>query len=82
MAEAVPHGDALVDRRVARDDDLVGEQHAVERMGGGNQCVAIVGVDQLLDQRVDAGVLDARIVVRAGSIGGGRAPEIELLVAR
>ena len=60
---------------------MVPQQHAVERLGGGDQLGAVLGEDDALDQRIDRRILDAGIVARAGAVGGLRAPDIALLVA-
>ena len=59
----------------------MGEEHPVERLRRGDELVAVLGEDDLLDQRVDAGILDAGEVARALAVGGLRAPEFALLVA-
>ena len=64
-----------------RHNVLVPQQHTVERLGCGDEIGAILGEDHPLDQRVDCRILDARIVARAGLVGGGRAPVAALLVA-
>ena len=64
-----------------RHDVEIPQQHAVERLGGGDQFGAVLGEDDALDQRIDRRILDADEVARAGLIGGLRAPEAALLVA-
>ena len=49
-----------------RHDVEIPQQHAVERLGGGDQLVAVLGEDDALDQLVDRRVLDADQVARAG----------------
>ena len=80
-AEAVPARGALLAVGPLRHDVEIPQQHAVERLGGGDQLVAVLGEDHALDQRIDRRILDADQVARAGLIGGLRAPEAALLVA-
>ena len=65
-----------------RHDVEIPQQHAVERPGGGDQLVAVLGENDAIDERIDRRVLDADQVARAGNIGGLRAPVAALLVAR
>src|SRR5689334_12539411 len=81
MPEAVPTHRALLPVEPLRHDVIVPQEHAVERPGGGNEIVAVLGEDDAIDERVDRRVLDADEVARAGAIGGLRAPEVALLVA-
>ena len=53
-AEAVPARRAGDARGPLRHDVVVGEQHAVERLRGGDELVPVLGEDHPLDQRVDA----------------------------
>ena len=71
----VPHGDALEGRVPLRHDVVVPQQHPVERPRGGDQVVAVLGQDDLVDQLVDRGVLDADDVAAAVLAGGIRAPD-------
>src|SRR5262249_12922870 len=80
--EAVPARGARVVDRPARHHVMMPQQHAVERLGGRYQLVAILGEDQPLDQRVDAWILDAPVVARGIAVGRLRAEEVALLVAR
>ena len=79
--EAVPARRPGSIRVALRHDVVVGEEHAVERLRRGDQLVAVLREDDLLDQRVDALVLDAGGVARALPVGGRGAPELALLVA-
>jgi len=67
--------------RPLRNDVVVPQQHAVERLAAGNQLLAILGEDQLLDQRIHGRVLDADEVARSGLIRRLRTPEAALLIA-
>ena len=64
-----------------RHDVVIPQQHAVERPGGGDQFVAVLGEDDALDQFIDRRILDADEIARAGLVGGLRTPEAALLVA-
>ena len=46
---------------VLRHDVEIPQQHPVERMGGGDQLVAVPSEDHACRQRVDDGILDARL---------------------
>src|SRR5262245_7710889 len=78
----VPHREPLERRVPLRHDVVVPQQHAVERPGGGNQLGAVLGKDDPVDQLVDGRVLDADDVGAGLLVGGRRAPEVALLVAR
>ena len=80
-AEAIPARRALLAVGPLRHDVEIPQQHAVERLGGGDQFVAVLGEDHALDQRIDRRILDADQIARAGLIGGLRTPEAALLVA-
>ncbi len=67
---------------VLRHDIMVPQQHPVERPGGGDELVTVLGEDDPLDQGIDRRILDADIVCRAGHVGRLGTPEIALLVAR
>ncbi len=60
----------------------MGEEDAVERADDGELGVAVGGDDQLVDQRIDALVGDAGIVLRTLLVDARRAEEEALLVAR
>src|ERR1700738_1031146 len=81
MSEAVPAHRALEWIGPLWHDIVIPQQHAVERLGGGNQLGAILGEDYLVDERVDGRILDADQIARAGLIGGLRAPVGALLIA-
>src|SRR6516225_9854281 len=66
MAEAVPARGALHVEGEERHQVVVPQQHAVERVGGSDELVPVLGKDHLVDQRIDRGILDADIVLRAG----------------
>jgi hypothetical protein len=76
-AEAVPArvADLAVGECAARTRSS-SQQHAVQRLGGGDQIGAVLGEDDALDQASTAVVLDAGEIVRAGPVGGLRAPEL------
>ena len=60
-AEAIPaRGAALVVGEL-RHDVVVPQQHAVERLGRGDELGAILGEDHPLDQRIDRRILDADV---------------------
>ena len=61
---------------------MVPDENAIERPRGRHEPGAVLGEDDPLDQGVHCRVLDADIILRADLIGGGRAPEPALLVAR
>ena len=52
---AVPARGALLQRGPLRNDIIVGEQNAIERFRRGHQLVAILGIDDFIDERIDAG---------------------------
>ena len=81
MAEAVPARGAHFAVGPLRHDVMVPQQHAVERVGGGDEIGAVLGEDDLIDHRVDRRIFDADQVVRAGLVGGLRTPIAALLVA-
>src|ERR1700721_1711767 len=81
MAEAVPARRAPIAVGPLRHYVVVPQQHAVERAGGGDELVAVLGEDHAVDQRIDRRVLDADEVLRSLLVGGRRAPEAALLVA-
>ena len=81
LAEFVPISDPVVAGVEVRHDEMVPLQNTVQRPTGGDQPVTVRCRDQLLDQRIDDGVLDADTVAAALLISGGTAPEITLFVA-
>src|SRR5215469_8374183 len=64
MAEAIPARGALLVEGELRHHVVVPQQHAVERVGGGDELVPVLCKDHLVDQRIDRGILDADIVLR------------------
>src|SRR5262249_38119067 len=80
--ETVPTRGPVLPQVIERDNEVVPQQHAVERAGGSNQFLASLGKDDTLDQRIARGVLDAELILRAGRSGRVRAPEVPLLFAR
>src|SRR5262245_16919096 len=80
-AEAIPAGRTHLAVSPLGNDVEVPQQHAVERLGGGDQLVAVLGVDDAIDQRVDGLVPDPDQVARADDVGGLRSPVAALLVA-
>src|SRR5438552_131377 len=81
MAETVPTRGALFAIGPLRHDVVVPQQHAVERLGGGDQLLAALGEDDAVYHGVDRRVLDADEIARAGLVGGLRTPETSLLIA-
>src|SRR5450759_268206 len=81
MAEAVPERIARKSVGELRYDVEIPQQHAIERPGRSYQSWAILCEDDLFNQRIDRGILDANRVSRGGLIGGLRSPEFPLLVA-
>src|SRR5215469_16072506 len=74
MAEALPaRGPGFVEGELGHHI-VIPQQHPVERVGGGDELVAVPGEDHLVDQRIDRGILDADIVLRAGIVGRLRTP--------
>ena len=65
-----------------RHDVVIPQQHAIERLGRGDQVVAALGENHPFDQLVDRGILDSDDVARPRHVGSLRAPELALLVAR
>jgi hypothetical protein len=65
MAVAVPAGGALLSVAPLRDHVIVSQQDAVERLGGGDEFIAVLGEDDPVDQGVDARIRDAREVAGA-----------------
>ena len=49
-----------------RHDIVIPQQHAIERLGRGDQVVAVLGEDHAVDQLIDRGILDADDIARAG----------------
>ncbi len=80
-AENIPGHEALERIVPVRHDVVVPQQHAVEGMRRRDEIGAILGEHDLVDQLVDRRVLDAGRIARAVPVGGGRAPEVALLVA-
>ena len=60
---------------------MIPQQHAIERLGGGDEVGAALGENHLIDHRIDRRILDADQIERARLIGGLRAPIAALLVA-
>ncbi len=81
-AEAVPARGAHLRVGPLRHDVVIPQQHAVQRLVGGDEIVAVRGVDHPLDQLVDGGILDAGNIARTGDVGRLGRPEFALLVAR
>src|SRR3569832_2543714 len=81
MREAVPPRRALERIAPLRHDIDIPQQHAVERLGRGDELLAALGKDHAVDQLVDCLVLDADEVARARLLGRLRTPETALLVA-
>ena len=59
-----------------------GEQHPVQRLGGGDQFGPVLGIDDALGQSVHRRILDADDVARGRLVGSRRTPIIALLIAR
>ena len=66
MAEAIPAGIAREAVGELRHDVEIPQQHAVERLGRGDQLVPVLGEDDLLDQGIDRGILDAAVLREPG----------------
>ncbi len=66
MAEAVPARGALLAVGPLRHDVVVPQQHAIERVGGGDEIGAALGEDDLIDHGVDGGIFDADQVAEPG----------------
>src|SRR6185312_2547179 len=79
-AEAVPVRSALESEGKLRDDVAVPQQDPVQRLATGNEIGAILGEDDVIDQGIDRGVLDARSITRTRSGGGVRSEKVTLLV--
>src|SRR5215467_2146522 len=77
----VPHGQTIVGKVPLRHDVVVPQQHAIERVRGGDELGPILGKNDLADQRVDGGVFNADHVSAALLVGGRRPPKLALLVA-
>ena len=82
MSEAVPSRGAVDVGIELRHHVVVPQQHPIKGMRRGDQFLAVLRVDDTLDQLVHGRILDAGIVARLRSIGGGRAPEVALFIAR
>src|SRR3569623_1979851 len=80
MREAVPPRRALERIAPLRHDIEIPQQHAVERLGRGDELLAALGKDHAVDPRNDRRDLDADEVARARLIGRLRAPAAALLV--
>src|SRR5262245_44802691 len=77
----VPHGQTIVGKVPLWHDVVVPQQHAIERVRGGDELGPIMGKNDLADQRVDGGILNADHVSAALLVGGRRPPKLALLVA-
>src|SRR5690606_14734332 len=64
------------------DDEMMPQEHPVQRPGGRDQFLATLGVDHPVDQLVDGRVGNAGEVAAAGTVGRRGAPEVALFVAR
>src|SRR5690348_5723455 len=82
MAEAVPARIAREWRGELRHHVEIPEQHAIERMGRSHQACPVLREDDLIDQRINRGILDADVIPRSGDVGGLRTPVFTLLVTR
>ncbi len=79
-SEAVPARHPLVRNMPHRHDEVMPQEHSVERLGRRQELFARFGVDQPFDEMVDRCILNARIVAAAFALGGFGAPILPLFV--
>src|SRR3974377_1858200 len=81
-AEAIPTRRAHHAGRPLRHDVEIPQQHAVERVSGGDQLRAVLREDDAIDQLVHRGILDADQVARSRLVRSLRSPIATLLIPR
>src|SRR5690606_6183323 len=82
MGNRIPIGEAQGPRAVGGNDDVVGKQDAVESSHRCYLLFPILRENDLAYQRVDTGIGNATVVLRALALGGIRAPVLRLLITR
>ena len=57
-------------------------KNTIQGLGGNHQFFAVIGEDDLIDQRIHHGILQPQSIATALDIGRRRGPEITLFVTR
>src|SRR5262245_42445628 len=82
MTETIPVRNEVLAAVELWNDVMIPQQHAIEGLRRGDKLLAVLGVNDPIDELVDGGILDPGVVLRAWLIGRLAAPEASLLVSR